>query len=1124
LLRQAIAEAQGVEVKSLGDGLMVVFGSAVDALHCAVDMQRRINGHNEAGTAPRLAVRVGVHAGEPLRDGGDFHGEAVVTASRLCSEADGAQILASELVAGLVGSRGGFRFRPAGRLRLKGLPEPVAAVTVEWREPEPAAAEPDEVRRPAASRRSANPSPAGPRGPRLVGRDRELAALEEEFAAAAAGEFRSVLLIGDGGVGKTRLAQELAARHGGGVVTLSARAYPLGATTAFGVWTEALERHLRGLDRDEVERVTFGAADDLAGLLRSVRAVGGPRAGAGDEPPRSRLLEAFAVVLSNLARDGPVVMLLDDLHLADASSLELLHYLAHGCAGEPILVLATARPVELADRREAAAVVSRLEQDELLRRLVLEPLDTGALAGLTEAVTGARATPVLVEWVERRTRGNPLYTIGLLRALVEEGADLSAPVLRRIPEGLAERVVSRFRELDETAQRTIELLAVLGRRVDSRTLVGLSTDTPDDLVDTLDRLTQMQGITAEERGHELTYEITHPLVAEAVYQGIGAGRRRRLHRDVARRLLAAGRLAEAAPHFVASADPGDDEAVGVLREAVRAAEDAESYQEALTILNSLVDLLPAGDPRWAEVVDALSWEAQWVVNHRADTHAVVGIPALRAMDHALAAVDDPTRRAVVKLRLATFLGWGTGELDEARRVCREAQQLFDDAADRRGALLARHELAWIDFLSGNATGLEEGARHVVDEAEAIGDDMVRSRALSSLVGAMVTRCRLREVEAPLQEILAAGRAEGNPHRQYMALYYAGITAAVQGRVDEARAVAKEATAVTARLETRPRLELEFLVAQIGGDHRWALGRARELALMAGEVSRQGALAYSVAAVAATEAGEFGEARRYLSRATAAYGGRDWGFQSQWACYASAVLAWREGRPGEAVPSLRRVVARIVEMDGWAVGVPAFVDLAEVGGRLGEVERAAVDGLTAVSERTGLDSHRALAALAAGWAAFAAGHRQAAEAHAARAVELLTGVCWPLYLGQAQALLGLVSDDRTRAVTALRSAADLLEANGALVRRSEVLDALGRLGSAGKRAAAAVSGPGSLTARERDVAALAAAGLSAKEIGERLFIGERTVESHLARAYAKLGVRSKVELAGRAAELGLDQSS
>ncbi len=124
LLRQVVAEAGGEEVKNLGDGLMVAFPSAVKAVGCAVAMQRAVAGHNEAGGTPALLVRVGLHAGEPFQEEGDFFGTAVVAAERLCGQARGGQILASEVVAGLVGSRGGFRFRPAGTCRSRGWRSP----------------------------------------------------------------------------------------------------------------------------------------------------------------------------------------------------------------------------------------------------------------------------------------------------------------------------------------------------------------------------------------------------------------------------------------------------------------------------------------------------------------------------------------------------------------------------------------------------------------------------------------------------------------------------------------------------------------------------------------------------------------------------------------------------------------------------------------------------------------------------------------------------------------------------------------------------------------------------------------------------------------------------------------
>ena len=111
LLRKVLAETDGTEIKTLGDGLMASFTSPVQAVACAVGMQRAIAEHNQAGPRRTSQVRIGLHAGDPVRHDDDLHGTAVVVAKRLCDQADGGQILASELVAALVGSRGDFHFR-----------------------------------------------------------------------------------------------------------------------------------------------------------------------------------------------------------------------------------------------------------------------------------------------------------------------------------------------------------------------------------------------------------------------------------------------------------------------------------------------------------------------------------------------------------------------------------------------------------------------------------------------------------------------------------------------------------------------------------------------------------------------------------------------------------------------------------------------------------------------------------------------------------------------------------------------------------------------------------------------------------------------------------------------------
>jgi class 3 adenylate cyclase len=142
LLREAVASRCGEEVKNLGDGLMVVFPSAVEAVGCAVAIQQAVARHNQETGAVPFEVRVGLHVGEPVRDEGDYFGKSVVVAKRLCDAADGGQILASELVQGLVGSRGGHSFRPLGLVTLKGLAEPLATLAVDWERPGAAAALP----------------------------------------------------------------------------------------------------------------------------------------------------------------------------------------------------------------------------------------------------------------------------------------------------------------------------------------------------------------------------------------------------------------------------------------------------------------------------------------------------------------------------------------------------------------------------------------------------------------------------------------------------------------------------------------------------------------------------------------------------------------------------------------------------------------------------------------------------------------------------------------------------------------------------------------------------------------------------------------------------------------------
>jgi DNA-binding CsgD family transcriptional regulator len=315
------------------------------------------------------------------------------------------------------------------------------------------------------------------------------------------------------------------------------------------------------------------------------------------------------------------------------------------------------------------------------------------------------------------------------------------------------------------------------------------------------------------------------------------------------------------------------------------------------------------------------------------------------------------------------------------------------------------------------------------------------------------------------------------------------------------------------------------VRWIAGDFAAAVALAQEaVAWQPRATARRRAVGPAVGALAAIECGDGVEAERLMTRANETYGGRDWSFFLQVTRAAEGLFAWQAGRAADCVAMLRPATASLMRMQSRPWAAFFLIDLAEAAAEAGDaaVATAAAADLDGVAEFIGLPLYCGLAAAASAWAGLAGGDGERAGVCARRAIELLSSTGCAAYLGRAHHVLGRVlpADARPEAVAALERAAAILGECGSSWRRQRSLDALRRLGSAGRRAAAAALGPGSLTRREHQVARLAATGMSAKEIAGTLFVGERTVESHLASVYAKLGVDSKLQLVRRAAELGL----
>ena len=416
VLREAVVATAGTEVKNLGDGLMVAFSSPSRALACAVAMQQGIERNNRRGAVP-LAVRVGISGGEVTEDEGDYFGDPVVEAARLCAAADGGQILATDTVRAMVGRHAPVELVPFGELELKGIPHPVSTVQVQWTE---AAGDHDGVPLPARlTEATAMVLP-------FAGRAAELALLDDVRTQADAGRLQVALLGGEPGVGKTSLAAQWART-----------AHRKGAAVAFGSCQEGLSvpylpwitarghlvAHASESALASLRPVQLGA---LRGLLprESERLAAGEAVEAGAETERYLLFEAVSALLSSMSLESPIVIVLDDLHWADAASLDLLRHLVVTDAGLRVAVVATHRELDVSRGHPLTALLAELRREPAVTRVGLGGLADGEVMELIEVAAGFELPPegiALAHTLCRETDGNPFFTVELLRHLSDTG-------------------------------------------------------------------------------------------------------------------------------------------------------------------------------------------------------------------------------------------------------------------------------------------------------------------------------------------------------------------------------------------------------------------------------------------------------------------------------------------------------------------------------------------------------------------------------------------------------------------------------------------------------------------------------------------------------------------------------
>jgi class 3 adenylate cyclase len=685
LMSQAVARYEGHVVQSTGDGVFALFGAPVAyedharrALHAALRMQDDIHRYAERlrlekGTS--LAIRVGLNTGEVVvRSTGPADvvsvGHAIGLAQRMESLANPGCVVVSERTYAL--TTGFFDFQPLGAARVKGVPEPVRLYQLLGV---------GRVQSPFERRAAGGLS-------RFVGREPELATLEGALTEAIGGAGRTAAVVGEAGVGKSRLFHELKGMARERALVLDAGCAPHGRAFSYLPIMELVRRYC-GIQPDDDERrrrekvtgkvlaLDRALEDTLPHLfsLLGITEAGLSIQQMAPEIRRRRTHEALARLWLRESAERPLVLIVEDLHWLDAESALFLEDFAAASARASVLLLVNYRP----EYREAWSAT----------RLRLEPLGARDAQALVAALLGETVTLAAVhELVLAKAEGNPFFMEEIVQALAEQGVLERGPLANvRLPASVQEVLAARIDRLDPSTKALLQTLAVVGRAVGGG-LASEITGEPDEQLHRRLATLEAADFLYEERSRAgVEYVFKHTLTQEAAYASLLGDRRRALHERTARaieRLFAPAlgtHYGAIAHHYRRSGNA--DKAIEYLALAAEQAAARSANAEAERHLATAIELLAT-------------------------------LPASRARDR---------RELVLQARLGTVLVATRGHAaPAAERAYARAEALCEEVGEAPELLTALHGLAGVSIEQGRLARAANLAQQLLDRGAQAGDE------------------------------------------------------------------------------------------------------------------------------------------------------------------------------------------------------------------------------------------------------------------------------------------------------------------------------------------------------------------------------------------------------------------
>jgi class 3 adenylate cyclase/tetratricopeptide (TPR) repeat protein len=953
----ALAEVhryEGTVNQFLGDGFMALFGAplahedhARRAALAALGVARALSDHPAVvapGTEIPLTVRMGLHTGfvvvgmigDNLRMDYTAIGDTTNLAARLQQLAEPGAILASEATWRAV--EGYIRGERVGPVQVKGRSEPVVVVRLLG----------------VGSRRSPLEG-LDPQGlSQFVGRDRELETLLALFAAVEESRGQAVGIVGEPGVGKSRLLLEFRHRLAGRRATyLQGRCLSYGAAIPYVPVADIVRANFGLAETDPPEAV---AEKVLAGLREVgldpgegapylVRLLGGRDAGGslealGPEVIKARTFETLRQMCLRGSRRAPLVLEIEDLHWVDRTSEEYLTFLAESLVGVPILLVATYRPgyrPPWSDRSFATQLS--------LRRLAVDE----SLSIVRSLLPATDAGDPLAQLILDKAEGNPFFLEELARAVNDQGLAAGLPV----PDTVHGVLTARIDRLAEEPKRVLQTASVLGREFAPRLLAAIWDD-PGPLEPHLRELARLEFLFERTTGDEVVYAFKHALTQDVAEATLLPSRRRELHRRAGEALerLHPERLAELAPrlaHHYGEAEAWAPAATHAHR-AAEAARAVFANREALALYDQAITAAQRGE---------LPGATRLLLHEgRADVHAVLGDFERARADYeaALGLAKEPPRPLDEARILGALAGlWGghkdyerglslsreavaaterAGDTADARRVSAEARLrvglmelnlarmtasrreltralgLFREAGDAGGEGRALDALAMALMIVGELDASVAHAREALPRLAEAGDRETEASCLSNLAWALLFRGRRAEGEPSILRALEAARAIGARGQEAYAHASAGALLEPYGEWGRALAEGETALAIARELGhrewTAAALSVLGRVRRNCGDVAGARARHEEMLGIARELRTTLWLADALSELGQdlVAAGEIADGARHLAEAIqAAHEAVQFTVRPG---AALTELALRTGRPAEALGHLARL--------------------------------------------------------------------------------------------------------------------------------------------------------------------------------------------------------------------------